>query len=87
MLWAMARHTREFWERVVAAVDAGGSHAAVAGRFDVTVGALRSWVYKLRHERVTTPSVSLLPVSVRGASGALEVDCGALRLRFVAGAE
>ncbi len=83
----MARHERAFWERVVAAVESGGGHAAVATRFGVSVGALRSWVYKLRRERSGAPAVSLLPVTIRPSTSSLQVDCGPHRLHFAAGAE
>ena len=88
------KHNRIFWQRVIAGVEAGGAHAEVATRHGVSVGALRSWLYKLRKERggaAASPTLRLLPVTVQaepveGGFG-LEVDAGGYRLRFAPGAD
>ena len=88
------KHNRVFWQRVIAAVEAGGAHAEVAARHGVSVGALRSWLYKLRKERgaaAASPPLRLLPVTVQAepveAAFGLEVDAGGYRLRFAPGAD
>lgn len=88
------KHNRVFWQRVIAAVEAGGSHAEVAARHGVSIGALRSWLYKLRKERstsATAPTLRLLPVTVQAgpaeATFGLDVDAAGYRLRFAPGTD
>ncbi|HEU4322806.1 MAG TPA: transposase [Roseiflexaceae bacterium] len=87
------KHNRVFWQRVIAAVEAGGAHAEVAARHSVSVGDLRSWLYKLRKERggAPSPTLRLLPVTVQAepveAAFGLDVDAGGYRLRFAPGAD
>ena len=88
------KHNRVFWQRVIAAVEAGGAHAEVAARHGVSVGALRSWLYKLRKEQggpATSPTLRLLPVTVQAApteaAFGLEIEAGGYRLRFAPGAD
>jgi transposase-like protein len=74
----MARGER-FWEQVLSAVDGGGTHAAVAERFDVSISAIRYWVSKRRQAGATR----LLPLRVTESSAArveLEVDGVVVRI-------
>lgn len=62
------KHNRVFGQRVFVAVEASGAYAGVAARYGVSVGALRSWRYKLRKEQgglATSPMLCLLPVTVQ----------------------
>jgi transposase-like protein len=88
------KHNRVFWQRVIAAVEAGGAHAEVAARHGVSVGALRSWLYKLRKERggaAASPTLRLLPVTMQAEAVApsvgLDVEVGDYRLRFAPGTD
>lgn len=94
---AMASRGRTFWVWVVAAAEAGGAQAEVAARYGTSVGALRSWLYKLRKERggpAASLTLRLLPATVQaeptGLTFGLRVDAGdpwcrpALRRRLAA---
>jgi transposase-like protein len=78
----MARGER-FWEQVLSAVDGGGTHAAVAERFDVSVSAVRYWISKRRQ----AGSSQLLPVRVIQSSAArVELDVEGVVVRILDGA-
>lgn len=75
---------------MTAAVETGGAHAEVAARHGVSVGALRSWLYKLREQRgraAASPTLRPLPVAMQAETAFdLKVDAGGYRLRFVSAA-
>src|SRR5512140_246328 len=84
-------HSRAFWERVVAAVEARkGTHEQIAARFGVGVPALRYWVRRLR-KRPSGRSVRLLPVRVASPAaaspGLLELGFEQGVLRFTEGTD
>jgi transposase-like protein len=60
----MAQHReREFWQRLVVAMEGGASQAEVARRYGVSPSQLGRWARRLKEEK---PRALLLPVRVTG---------------------
>jgi transposase-like protein len=98
----MARRvrSRRFWERVVAAAEAGErTHAAVAAQFGIGQAALGYWLAKLRRERAEGRrriSARLLPVRIAGTrdprehrevKAMIEIAVSGAAVRFPEGTE
>lgn len=68
------RHTRSFWEALLAEVDRGDSVEAVAGRHRVRPRTLTWWRWHLGREasRLRPNGPRLLPVVVRDAPPVVE---------------
>ena len=88
------RHDRRFWKRVAALAEQSElTHGEVAARHRVSVGTLRSWIYRLRRERdrVGSGGPRLLPVRIASSPlalrEALEVTVGEVVLRVPAGTD
>jgi hypothetical protein len=74
-----------FWDRVITAIDAGGTQAEVAARFGVSTAAIRYWLTRRRRAQ----QAELLPVRVTGSNGGvrLELEVGGVIIRLVDGAD
>lgn len=79
----MARGEK-FWEKVLAALDAGDTQGAVAERFGVSVSAVRYWV--ARRRRAGTPEILPVRVAMRSNAG-LELEVGGVVVRLPDGAD
>jgi transposase len=81
------RHDRRYWTRVVAAAERGSAtHAEVAARYGVSIGTLRSWVYRLRSEGERVAGPRLLPIRVTEAGRSAETSA-AVTIVVVRGVE
>ena len=69
----------KFWERVLAALDAGETQRGVAERFGVSVSAVRYWVAQRRH--AGTPEILPVRVTPRSNVG-LELEIGEVVVRL-----
>lgn len=86
------RHGRAFWEKTVRDFEGSDqTHGAFAQSKGVTVGALRHWLYKLRHEgqQEGDKPIRLVPVTVTSPTAleVIEVGVEGAVLRFRAGTD
>jgi hypothetical protein len=72
-----------FWEKVLAAVDAGDTQGVVAARFGVSTASIRYWLTRRRREG----QPQFLPVRVTPVGVArIELEVGGVLVRLVDGA-
>jgi len=77
-------HDSPFREQVLAAVDAGATHADVSARFGVSTSSIRSWLSRRRKAR---RKVEVLPVRVAQPGGVrIELEVGGVIVRIIEGA-
>jgi len=87
---AKQRQGRAFWAKLISEFDSNGggeSHAAFAARNGVRLTTFRTWLYRLRIQKVRRAkrAVRVLPVTVIGAERSgreISMDCNGVVLRF-----